>query len=117
MATLNNAFLSINMLNSQTASVVVIVDVFFRPNDLPFAAHLDCKVLANDLLIDDFLFAFPTQSFGPFDANASNRFTKDVLRSLLDEDRIGADDIVAELTLTLGNGTKIRKRTNIVRLA
>jgi hypothetical protein len=87
MAALNNAFLSIQMLNSQTASVVVNVD---------------------------FLFAFDTQFFGPFDTNASNRFQREVSRSILDEDRVGADDIVAELTLTLGNTTKIRKRTNVV---
>jgi hypothetical protein len=114
MASLNNAFLSIQMLNSQTASVVVNVDVVFGPNEVPFAARLDCRVLGRDLLRDDFLFAFNTQFFSPFDTNASNRFQRDVPRSMLDEDRVGADDIVAELTLTLENTTKIRKRTNVV---
>ncbi|HEV8484401.1 MAG TPA: hypothetical protein VGV87_12730 [Blastocatellia bacterium] len=118
MATIQNQFLSI-LVNQSTEQATVVVDaqVTFGPNELALASRLDCRILGDDPLIDDFLFSFPTHFF--FDAGAaqSARFERDdIPRSLLNEDIIGADEIVGELTLKLSTGASISKRTNVFQL-
>ena len=118
MATLDNLTLSIQVNQSaQQATVVVLAQVAFGPNESPLTSRLDCRILGKDPLRDDFLFAFPTHFFVFNVANESVRFERDnVPRSLLNEDIIGADEIVGEVTLKLATGPAVKKRTNVVQL-
>jgi hypothetical protein len=118
MATLANSVLSVQVNQStQQATVVVVTDVSFGPGESPLSSRLDCRILGNDPIRDDFLFAFPTRFFTDLGANPSVRFEREnVSRSILNEDIIGADEIVGELTLRTGTGPAITKRTNVVQI-
>ena len=120
MATIESTpFLSIQVdPSNQQATVVVVAQVTFGPNESPLIARLDCRILGDDPVIDDHLFTFPTHFFFDQGAAQSARFERDdVSRRLLNEDIIGDDEIVGELTLKLGaNGTAIKKRTNVFHI-
>jgi hypothetical protein len=119
MATIESTpFLSIQVNQAaQEATVVVVAQVTFGPNESPLTSRLECRILGDDPVIDDSLFAFPTHFFFEPSAAQSARFERDdVSRRVLNEDIIGADEIVGELTLRLANGTAIKKRTNVFQL-
>ena len=119
MATIESTpFLSIQLNQStQQATVVVVADVNFAANESPLTSRLECRILGDDPLIDDFLFAYPTHFFFDQAAFQSARFERnDVSQRLLNEDIIGADEIVGELTLKLVNGATISKRTNVFQI-
>ena len=102
--------------NGEQASVTVVAEVTFEPNESPIGARLNCRVLGDDPLRDDFLFSYSTHFFTSF-GNQEVRFERnDISRSLLNEDIIGADEIVGELQLNLPTGTQIKKRTNVFQL-
>ena len=117
MANIESQTLSIQLSpNGQQATVVVIAEVTFAANESPLGARLSCRVLGDDPVVDDFLFSYSTHFFTGF-GNQEVRFERnDISRSLLNEDIIGADEIVGELTLSLATGTHIKKRTNVFQL-
>lgn len=109
-------FLSIQPTGQNFFTVVVVAQVTFAQNENPLQARLDCKILGNDPLRDDFIFSYATHFFLEFSAGQSARFERtNVPRSQLNEDIIGADEIVGELTLRIGSNSVV-KRTNIVQL-
>ena len=118
MANIENQTLSIQLNPSgQQATVVVVAQVTFGPNENPLTSRLNCRIIGDDPIVDDFLFSFDTHFFTEFGAAQEVRFERDnVSRNLLNEDIIGADEIVGELTLNLVTGTPIKKRTNVFQL-
>ncbi len=118
MATIDNAALAIQVNQStQQATVTVVGQVTFGAGESPLISRLDCRILGDDPIRDDFLFAFPTQFFTDLGAAPTYRFERNnVPRKLLNEDIIGADEIVGEVTLRVGNGTAVTRRTNVVQI-
>ncbi|MEO8672754.1 MAG: hypothetical protein ABI411_15660 [Tahibacter sp.] len=114
----SNPFLSIQINSTtQKATVVVVAQVSFAPGESPLTSRVDCRVLGDDVVRDDFLFGYPTHFFNDPGAAQSVRFEKgDVPLSQLNEDLIGADEIVGEVTLRPGGGMAVSKRTNVFQL-
>lgn len=118
MASIQNAVLFVQVNNStEQATIVVQADVSFGPSESPLTSRLECRILGDDPVRDDFLFSFPTHFFLTQGASQSVRFERDnVPRRLLNEDIIGADEIVGELTLRLATGPSVIKRTNVFQI-
>ena len=118
MANIENQILSIQVNEStQRATVVVLAEVTFGPHESPLTSRLNCRILGDDPIADDFLFSFDTHFFFEQGTAQEVRFERDdVSRHVLNEDIIGADEIVGELTLNLVTGTAIKKRTNVFQL-
>jgi hypothetical protein len=114
MATINSAILAIGPESNNQVTVTVLCQISFAPSDHQSQFRLDCTVFGSDLLRDDFLFSYESQLFSGFDAPTDHRFEKRVQRALLNEDRIGNDEVVGKLTLRNVTLNQVAKRNTTV---
>ena len=111
--------LSIDFHGTPAATITVDAQVTFAANENPLTASANCRLVGDDPIADDFILSFDTHFFAgnPAPAQAVRFVRTNVSRAVLNEDVIGADELVGEVALAVAGGPTVKKRTNIVQLA
>ena len=97
MATIQNLQLEVNRNNNGTANIDVVGNVTLAPGDGDVTCN--CAIFGDDPIFDDFLFRFDSLLLGN-DFGTSFRFNIDKTLAELNEDRIGKDEIYAEIVIS-----------------
>ena len=117
MATIDSAVLFLDAESNNQVEVIVDCQLTIPQSEAQSQFRLDCTVVGNDLLRDDFLFNYESQFFFGFNAPTNSRFTKTVSLGLLNEDLVGRDEVRGKVTLrNLTLNKLVKRNTSVVEV-